>query len=91
MKGQYIILLPGPRRGLRGIEITLYVCVCLCVWPMKTSMCNIWDIYMANNTKFSMWTSTGRRKHSIVLQRNPSTSRGVKVCPMLKHSEIYDI
>ena len=40
-------------------------------------MCNISVIDTANNTKFGMWTPTGRRKHHIVSQRNPLTHLGV--------------
>ena len=81
MKGQYIIILPRSRSGFRGIEMTLYVYVCMCVRLMKTSVCNISVIYMANNTKFGMWTP-------IVLQRKPLTYLGVTWRQSMSHAKV---
>ena len=54
---------------------------------MKTSMCNISVIDTVNNTKFGMWTPTGTAKSVDASWRHVVSS----VCPMLKHSDIYDI
>ena len=87
---------PVPRRGLRGIEMAMSVCmsVCVCVRPMKTSMCNISVIHAANDTTFGMWTPDGWSKASHFFTAKSVDASwchvASKVCSMLKYSDIYN-